>query len=75
MNENLKKYKNNLEFDNAQLTLKNIQKIEYAIEKLKLAKVNKEAAASVESTDKIHAEKMIKLRQELEREIAQETQV
>jgi len=71
----LENYKNNLEFDNAQLTMEKIHHIEYAIQKLKLAKVNKEAAITVEGSDKKHAEKMTNLRLELEREIAQETQV
>ena len=71
----LENYKNNLEFDNAQLTMEKIHHIEYAIQKLKLAKVNKEAGLTVEGSDKKHAEKMTNLRLELEREIAQETQV
>jgi len=53
----LESYKNNLEFDNAQLTMEKIHHIEYAIQKLKLAKVNKEAAITVEGSDKKHAEK------------------
>jgi len=51
----LESYKNNLEFDNAPLTMEKIHHIEYDIQKLKLAKVKKEAAMTVEGSDKKHA--------------------